>query len=217
MEWHSAGQDLVRLLQHVVERLHGGERAVGDRVEVREVDHGADPRQCPGDGEDVLGAAQVAHSPHDLDAEVDVAIFALESLAQFRQLLDDRGDGGLALAAEQEPGVEDDHLRAGGLRDPGRVVEHAHCHPLLLVALDVAHEARDGRVHGERDPGLARQLPELLGPRVVHPEAALEVDLAGGVLALFQDPDRLRRRLAGRDTGGAETELSHRPAFLWGS
>ena len=155
-------------------------------------------------------AAEVPDAPHDLHAEVDVTTLALEPLAQLRQLLDDRGDRGLALAAEQEAGVEDDHLRTGSLRDPGRVIEHPHGHPLLLVALDVTHEARDRRVHGERDPGLARQLPEFFGPRVVHPEAAFEVDLAGGVLALLEDPDRLRRRLAGRDTGGAKAEFRYR-------
>ena len=90
--------------------------------------------------------------------------------------------------------MEDDGLGAGDLRDPGRVVEHPGRHPVLAVALDVAHEAGDRRVHRERDPPLARELPELLGPRVVHPEPGLEVDLVRRVAALAQQLDRLLRR-----------------------
>ena len=45
-------------------------------------------------------------------------------------------------------------------------------------------------MHGEDDPGVAGELAEALGPRVVHPEPALEVDLAGRVAALEQELDR---------------------------
>ena len=75
--------------------------------------------------------------------------------------------------------MDDDELGAAGDRDAGRVVEHPDRHPVLLVALDLAEEAGERRVHGEDDPGLAGELAEPLGPRVVHPEPALEVDLAG--------------------------------------
>ena len=57
--------------------------------------------------------------------------------------------------------------------------------------LEVAHEPEQRRVHRERDVVLARELAEPLGERVVHPEAALEVDLAGVVPALEEDLDRL--------------------------
>ena len=46
--------------------------------------------------------------------------------------------------------------------------------------------AEERRVHRQRDVVLARELAEPLGPRVVHPEARLEVDLAGVVAALEQ-------------------------------
>ena len=59
----------------------------------------------------------------------------------------------LARAAEQEARVEDDGLGARCLRDAGRVVEHADGHAVLLVALDMAHEPGDRRVHRERDAG----------------------------------------------------------------
>ena len=70
------------------------------------------------------------------------AVLRLEPRAQVAELVDDVGDRLLALAAEQEAGVEDDDLGAGGLRDPGRVVEHPERHLELLAALGVAHERR---------------------------------------------------------------------------
>ena len=59
----------------------------------------------------------------------------------------------------------------------------------FLPRSSVAHEAGERRVHRERDVALARELAEPLRPRVVHPEAALEVDLAGGVAALDEELD----------------------------
>src|SRR5205814_1863520 len=101
---------------------------------------------------------------------------ALEPIAELAELLDDRGERVLARPAEQEARVEDDELGAGRDGDTGRVVEHPDRHPVLLVALDVAEEARQRRVHREDDLRVAGELAEALRPRVVHPEAALEVD-----------------------------------------
>ena len=169
-----------------------------------------------GDREDVLGGAELAHAAHHLDPERHRAALALESLAQHAELLDDRVERVRALAAEQEARVEDDELGAGRRRDPGRVVEHPDRHPELLVALDVAHEAGDRRVHREHDARLAGELAEALGPRVVHPEPALEVDLAGAVAALEQQLDRRLRALARRNARRAESKLSH-PASVSGA
>ena len=113
--------------------------------------------------------------------------------AQVGELLADRVQRLLARAAEQEAGVEDDDLRAGRLRDAGRVVEHADGHVQLLAALRVAHEAGDRRVDGEDDAGIAGELAEALRPRVVHPEFSFEVDLAGGEAALLEQLDSLLR------------------------
>ena len=55
------------------------------------------------------------------------------------------------------------------------------------------------------------QLPEPLRPRVVHPELALEIDLAGRVAALLEDCDRLFWRFARRDPRRPESQFSHRP------
>ena len=111
----------------------------------------------------------------------------------------------LAGAAEQEAGVEDDELGAARRRRCRRC-GRARRRPTRTSgrSLEVAHEAEERRVHRERDVGLARRLAEPLGPRVVHPEAALEVDLARVVAALEQDLDgrargsRARARRAGR-------------------
>ena len=91
--------------------------------------------------------------------------------------------------------MEDDDLGSARLRDAGRVVEHADGHVQLLSALRVAHEAGDGRVNREDDAGVAGELAEALGPVVVHPELALEIDLAGAPPELLEDRDRLLRAL----------------------
>ena len=54
----------------------------------------------------------------------------------------------------------------------------------------MTHEAGDRRVHGEDDVRVARKVAEPLGPRVVHPELALEVDLASGEASLLEELDR---------------------------
>ena len=120
-------------------------------MQVGEVDHRPHPGELRGDREDVLGGAELADAAHHLDAERHAAALALEPLAQLGELLDHGGERLLARAAEQEAGVEDDELRAGGDRDAGRVVEHPDRHAVLLVALDVAHEPRERRVHREDD------------------------------------------------------------------
>ena len=89
--------------------------------------------------------------------------FASSRVAQVAELVDDVGDRPLALAAEEEAGVEDDQLGAGGLRETGRVVEHAERHLELLLALDMAHERGERRVHRERDVGGAQGLAERRG------------------------------------------------------
>ena len=53
-----------------------------------------------------------------------------------------------------------------------------------------ARPSRRGRVHRQRDVVLAGELAEPLGPRIVHPEARLEVDLAGVVAALEHELHR---------------------------
>ena len=124
----------------------------------------------------------------------------------------DRVDRLLARPAEQEARVEDDHLGARRLRDPGRVVEHPDRHVQLLAALGVAHEPGERRVHRQRDVRLARDLAEPLGEVVVHPEAALEVDLARREAALEQRLDRRLRALARRHPGRPEMELPRHAA-----
>jgi len=159
-------------------------------VEVCEVDDGPDPARAGGDCEDVVRGAELAHATHDLHAERDSAILLLQPLPQLTELLDDRVDRRVALAAEQEAGVEHDDFCAGGLGNARRMVEHAHRHVELLAPLGMAHETRDRCVDREHDPGGPCELTELLGPGVVHPELPLEVDLAGREAALLEELDR---------------------------
>ena len=87
--------------------------------------------------------------------------------------------------------MDDDELGATGGGEPGAAVERAE-RLLRLPLVGVAGEGEERGVHGERDVVLARDLAEPLRPRVVQPEAALEVELAGRVAALEQE---LHRRL----------------------
>jgi len=170
---------LVHGLERGRERLDVGEGAVARRVHVCEVEDGPDPAGTSRDLDHVLEAADLAHPAHHLDAEGNRAVLALQPLTQLAELLADRVDRLLARPFEQETRMAEHELRAGRLGDPCRVVEHPGRHVQLLAALRVAHEARDRRVHRQDDLRLARELAELRGPVVVHPELALEVDLAG--------------------------------------
>ncbi len=136
------------------------------------------------------------------------AVLLLEPLAQDLEPRDDVVERLLALAAEPEAGVDDDELRSCGGRDPGAPVERAEG-LLCLLLVGMAREGEERRVHRERDLVLLSDLRESLRPRVVHPEPALEVELAGGVTALEQDLDRSLGRLPRGATRRAETDRSH--------
>ena len=133
----------------------------------------------------------------------------VQPLAQLAQLLDDGVNRRRALAAEQEARMKDDELGARGLRDACGVVEHPDGHVELLAALCVPHEARDRGVDGEDDVRVACELAEPLRPRIVHPELALEVDLAGREAALPEELHRLFGALPRGDPSRAVMELSH--------
>jgi hypothetical protein len=197
----------------VVERVRVRVAAVGDRVEVGEVDHRPHPRDARRDRDHVLEAAQLAHTTHHLDAERDVAPLRREPLPQLAELVDDRGDRGIALPAEQEARMEDDRRGAARAREPGRVIEHPDGHPQLLAALGVADEGRDRRVDRERDIRLPPKRAKAAGVVPVHPEAAREVDLAGGVAVLHERLHGILGSLAGRDERRAEADGAH-PASL---
>ena len=78
--------------------------------------------------------------------------------------------------------MEDDDLGSAGGGDPGAAVERADRGGELPAGrLEMPHEAEQRRMDGERHVGVARRFAEPLGPRIVHPEPTLEVDLAGVV------------------------------------
>ena len=78
--------------------------------------------------------------------------------------------------------MDDEQLGPDRGRDPGRVVDHPECAlALSLVGGQVAEDRRDRGMDGEDDLVLLRELAETRRPLPfgLHPEAALEVDLAG--------------------------------------
>ena len=188
---------VVGSLERRRERRHLEVGAVARSVHVREVEDGSNPTGTARDLEHVVEGAEVADASHDLDSEGHGAVLALQPLAERAELLDDRVDRGFPWPLEKKTGVEDHDLRAARRGDAGAPVERADRRGELAAArLDMAHEAEERRVHGERDVVLAGELPEPFRERVVHPEAALEVDLARGVAPLDKDLDCGLRRLA---------------------
>ncbi len=202
--WHG-----VDCLERGLERLGLCELAVARRVHVGEVEDRPHPARAARDLEHVVERAQVTHAAHHFHSERNGSILALEALAELAQLLDHGVERILARALEQKAGVEDNDFRAARLRDARRVVEHAHGHVELLAALGVAHEARQRCVHGQREVVLAGELAEPPGEVVVHPEACLEVDLAGGVAALEEQLDRPLGAVLGRHAGRPEADFAH--------
>ena len=215
MERRAILQYGVHLLERLAERPGLEKGAVARGVHVREVEHRADPVDSTRDVHDVVDRAEIANATHDLDPERHGAALRFEPRAQRAELFHDRVDGVVATATEEEPGMEDDELGAARRCDARAAVEGADCRRELATArLEMAHEPEQRRMHRERDVVLSGELAELLGERVVHPEPALEVDLAGRVPAGEKNLDRLLRRLAGRHAGGADTKARSHPSIL---
>jgi hypothetical protein len=198
------------------ERVHVGVRPVGGGVQVREVEHGADPGDARRQLDDVVERAEVADASHHLDAERHEAALRLQPLAEEPELLDHGVERLLPLAPEQETGVEDDDLGAARRREPRRVVEHAHRHAVLLAEVEMAHEAGERGMDRERDVVHSRRLSEPGHERVVELEAADEADLAGVVARRGDLGDRRLRVDVGAQAGGAEANASHSAADVNG-
>src|SRR6266516_4031239 len=199
-------------LDHVVRRLERRrERADARRVHVREVEDRANEVDLSGDREHVVDAPEVADPAHHLDPERHEPVLGDEALAEIAELVDHVGNRALALAPEQEAGVEDDQLGAGGLREPGRVVEHAERHLELLLARDVAHERGERGVDREGDVVRMQRGGEVGGGVIVEPEAADEADLARPVAALRKSLRCILERAGVRQPGRPDPDLSHGP------
>src|SRR5579871_664361 len=185
------------------------ELAVARRVHMREVEDGADEVDRAGDRDYVFDRPELAYASHHLDAEGDEPVLRLEAFAEVAELVNDVGDRLIALAAEEEAGVEDDELRAAGFREPGGVVEHAECHLELLAAVGMAHERRERRVDGEHDVGRGCGRSEERRALVIEPEPAGEAELARAVAVGCERRERRVDALGLRQVGGAEADLSH--------
>ena len=202
-------------LERLAERRRLEIRAVARRMHVREVENRPHPRHAPSDVDDVVHRPEVSNTTHDLDAERHRSPFLLEPLAERAQLPDDRVDRVLTAPSEEESGMEHDELGAARGHDARAAVEGADGRGELPPArLEVAHEAEQWSVHGQRDIVLARELAESLGERVVHPEAALEVDLARRVPSLEEELDRLLGRLARRHACRPDADPRRHPAIV---
>jgi hypothetical protein len=121
------------------------------------------------------------------------------------------------VALAQVRAVQDRDTEAEELfREAVEIVSGAeHCR----VGFDVLPPYADflrarGRVDREDDARVARERAEALGPRVVHPELPLEVDLAGRVAPFLQECDGLLRAFPRRHAGRAVVELGHVPRVL---
>jgi hypothetical protein len=105
--------------------------------------------------------------------------------------------------------MDDDQLRAGGLRETGGVVEHAERHVELLAAVGVAHERGQRRMDGQRDVGAVERFGELWRCVVVEPEAAREADLDGAVPRRGEQRRRLLEGGRLGQPGRPESDRSH--------
>ena len=166
------------------------------------------------DLDDVVNRAEIAYATHHLDAERNSAALSLEALAERRRAA--RRPTAIASSRarpRRKPGMEDDDLGPARGRDTRTAVERAdRGRELLVRCLDVAHEAEERCVHRQRHVGIAGDRTEPLGPRVVHPEATLEVDLARVVATL----EKQRRRLPGalaRGIAAGPTRIAKRADF----
>ncbi len=190
--WNGAlGSRAASAAASVVRKVLGcDDAAVGHRMEVGEVDHRPHPAESGGDFENVLEASQLAHSPHHLDPERDRSVLGEKPVAQLAELLADVVECRLPCAAEEVAGMEHNELGPGCLGDAGGVVEHTHRALVLRPSIDVAEERCKRRMDRENDPALRGELAQPHGELLLHPEATLEVELAGRVRALDEELDR---------------------------
>src|SRR4051812_12594576 len=199
MEGSAWLDDSVGRLQHAGEGILRDEAAVRHGVQVGEIENGAHPVEAPGEPEDVLGSTELAYATHDLHPERDRTSLRLEPLAQRCEVLGDRFQRCLPLAPQQIAGMHDHELGADRGGNACRVVDHAErALALLLVLLEMPEDGGDGRVDGESDLVLLRELAEARRPFPfgLHPETALEIDLTRRVAALQKQLYRGLRALA---------------------
>src|SRR5205823_8189415 len=115
----------------------------------------------------------------------------------------------LVPASEEEARMEHDELRAAGLGEARRMVEHPERHLELLAPVGMAHEGGEWGVHRERDVCGGRGGAEQRSGLVVEPEAADESDLAGPVTLRRERGERLLERRRLRQPTRAVADLTH--------
>ena len=160
--------------------------------------------------DNVIEIAQLLHPPHHLDPEIDGPSLGRETVPQFCQLGDDRGQRILARPSEQETGMDDDRGCPTGRSQTRGVVEHADRHLMLPPAvLHVTQEGGQRRVDGQCQARVAGQRAQALRIIPIHPKPVAEIDFAGVIAAFDQRLDRLRCTIARRNASWAHANRTH--------
>ena len=152
------------------------------------------------DREHVLERAEVAHAAHHLDAERHRAVLRLEPLAQLAELLDDGGER--LLARRGRAGSRGGRRPARRRQRCAMPAEWSSIPSAMLNFLSRSAwpmKPASGACTESAMSGSRASSPSRSAHVVVHPEAALEVDLAGGVAALDEERDGRLRALPAKE------------------
>ena len=210
VERRAALEDRVGGLEHVGERLDVGERAVARRVHVREVDHRPHPagararsrgrrRGCRSRGRGPSPRRRTARrGPCPRAARA--ARRAARTTAEIASL---------RVRPSRKPGWKTTSSAPAATATPAEWSSIPIAMRCFLSRSTWPMNPAIGAWTESTIPASRASFAEPLGPRVVHPEPALEVDLAGVVAALAQQLDGLLRALPGRNPRRAEAKRCH--------
>ena len=196
-------------------RLDGREAAVGGRVHVREVEHRPHPAEPARDLDDVVERAELAHPAHHLDPERHVAALAPRAAPAARRA---------ARRPSRSPPRASARAGSPGGRRPARRPPPSAI-PAEWSSMPTAMFSFLPRSAWPMNPAIGActesamscsraSSPNRSANVVVHPEAALEVDLAGREARARAEPrppppgSRATARAPGRNGASAPSTTS---------